>query len=265
MHKLHNPKKIGIQKCRNSEYKIWAKFLKLINKHFPPSNPLSQIINRKTVKMSYRCTENMAKMISSHNSKILREQNLEETRTCSCTNKEECPLGGQCLLEDIIYQATVTPLNMDEGEDPTPNNNLDEGENPTPDSDLDEGDDPTPTISGQPETYVGLCSTNFKARLSNHNTTFKYASKSGSTSLSRHIWKLKRRKIKYNLEWKILDRGQQYSPISGICSLCTCEKFHILYNREKATLNQKTEIFGHCLHRKYKLLDKVDKKKSPGT
>ena len=213
--------------------------------------------------MSYRCTENMSKIISSHNSKLLREQNKVEERKCSCTNKEECPLGGQCLLEDIIYQATVTPL--DEGDNPTPNRNLDEGEEPTPSSNLDEGDNPTPTTSTKPETYVGLCSTNFKARLSNHNTSFKYKSNSGATALSRHIWDLKKNNIKHKVEWKIIDRGQKYSPITGICSLCTCEKFQIIFNQERATLNLKTEIFGHCLHKKMKFLVKKEKKKSPGT
>ena len=81
-----------------------------------------------------------------------------------------------------------------------------------------------------------------------------------------YIWDLKNKNVMYKIEWKILDRGQQYSPISGICSLCTCEKFQILFNQEKATLNQKREIFGHCLHKKTKLLVKPpDKRKSPGT
>ena len=49
-----------------------AKFLHLIDKHFPKNNPLSQIINRNTVKMSYRTTPNIKKEISSHNAKILK-------------------------------------------------------------------------------------------------------------------------------------------------------------------------------------------------
>ena len=190
---------------------------------------------------------------------------MEEERTCSCRNKEKCPMGGQCLLENIIYQAKVTPLNtIDEGENPTPNSNLEEGDNPTPTSNLDEGDNPTPTPPTKPETYVGLCSTSFKARLSNHDTTFTYENKS-NTTLSAHIWDLKKKNINYKIEWKILDRGQEYSPITGICSLCTCEKFQILFNPEKATLNHKKEIFGHCLHKKSKLLVKKEKKKSQGT
>ena len=40
---------------QNVKTNVGAKFLKLVSKHFPPSNPLTKIINRRTVKMSYRC------------------------------------------------------------------------------------------------------------------------------------------------------------------------------------------------------------------
>ena len=130
---------------------------------------------------------------------------------------------------------------------------------------LDGRDSPSPIISNKPETYVGLCATNFKARLANHKTSFKYESKSTSTALSTRIWDFKRKNIMYKIKWTILDRGQQYSPITGICSLCTCDKFQILFNQEQAALNQKKEIFGYCLHKENKLLSKIDKKKIPGT
>ena len=122
---------------QNVKTNVGAKFLKLISKHFPKSNPLSKIINRRKVKMSYKCTENMSKIISAHNSEIIREQIQEEERKCSCKEDEECPLGGHCLIKDIIYQATVTPLsNLDEGDQPTPT--LEEGVQPTPTLDEEE-------------------------------------------------------------------------------------------------------------------------------
>ena len=49
---------------------VGAQFLKLIDKHFPKSNPLSKIINRNTCKVSYRTTPNMEKIIAGHNAKI---------------------------------------------------------------------------------------------------------------------------------------------------------------------------------------------------
>ena len=52
---------------------VGAEFLKLIDKHFPKSNPLSKIINRQNVKVSYRTTANIKKIISSHNAKVMRK------------------------------------------------------------------------------------------------------------------------------------------------------------------------------------------------
>ena len=38
-------------------------FLRLIDKHFTRSYKLNKVFNRNTVKVSYSCTENMAKLI----------------------------------------------------------------------------------------------------------------------------------------------------------------------------------------------------------
>ena len=57
----------------NVKTNIGAKFIQLIDKHFPPSNPLSKLINRNTVKISYKCTPNLTKLISGHNSDIINE------------------------------------------------------------------------------------------------------------------------------------------------------------------------------------------------
>ena len=46
---------------------VGKRFLKLVDKHFPKSNPLSKILNRKTIKVSYRTTSNLKQIISSHN------------------------------------------------------------------------------------------------------------------------------------------------------------------------------------------------------
>ena len=57
----------------NVRTNIGAKFLKLIDKHFPPTNPLSKLINRNNVKVSYMCTPNLARTISAHNSKVISQ------------------------------------------------------------------------------------------------------------------------------------------------------------------------------------------------
>ena len=202
---------------------VGAKFLKLIGKHFPKNNPLSKIINRNTVKMSYRCTPNMSQIISTHNSKILKKEELSEKRKCNCSKNNVCPLGGECLEENVIYQAKVTQIN-----------------------------DPSKT-----ETYVGLCATTFKDRYRNHKSSFKHRKNSTETMLSRHIWDLKDQNIDYELTWKILDRGKPFSPVSQICNLCTKEKYFILFEPNQATLNKKEELYNYCLHKSSQLLEKT--------
>ena len=39
----------------------------------PPSNPLSKVLNRHTVKFSFCCMPNIGKIISGHNKKILKQ------------------------------------------------------------------------------------------------------------------------------------------------------------------------------------------------
>ena len=201
--------------------RVGDEFFKLISKHFPKSNPLSKIINRHTVKMSYSCTPNMGKVISAHNSKLLERESNANEKTCSCSQGEVCPLDGNCFLRDIIYQATVTT-----NEDP-----------PTEDH------------------YVGLTSTTFKERLGNHKSSFNHAKHEKRTELSKHIWKLKRKNIGYEVKFKLLDRAKPFSPVSGVCNLCLCEKFYINFHPEISTINKKDEINGFCRHKSIVLLD----------
>ena len=107
------------------------------------------------------------------------------------------------------------------------------------------------------QSYIGLTATSFKLRHSNHKTTFKYAKNRGKTSLAGHIWDLKDRGVEYQLEWGIIGRAQPFSPISGVCNLCTLEKFHIYFTPEMGTLNQKDEINNWCPHKSSMLLDKT--------
>ena len=208
---------------------IGRDFLSLMDRCFPPGNPLQKLLNRNTIKVSYSCTPNMEKIISGRNKKLLATP-LAEERLCSCTRNTPCPLDGKCLSKNVIYEATVTQENQTKN------------------------------------TYTGLCSTDFKARLGIHKHSFKNEN-DNQTSLSKFIWTLKRKNIKYDVTWKILDRGEPFSPISGKCTLCIKEKFHIIFNPTSAELNSRDEIFSNCRHKIAKLLikrNKSYKRKRPG-
>ena len=79
----------------------------------------------------------MGKVIASHTAKVIKDslpaQNNQQ-KFCNCLVKEECPMDGQCLKKELIYQATV----------------ISEGQ--------------------QTQNYVGLTANTFKDRYSGHFT-----------------------------------------------------------------------------------------------
>ena len=211
---------------------VAKEFLKLIDECFPPYHPLHKVFNRKNVKVGYSTTPNIAQIISAKNSKALKPPEPEK-RKCSCPKTKECPLDKKCLSDEIIYQATVME----------------------PES--------------EPKTYIGLCSTDFKARLGVHKDSFKNPQKLNiQTSLSKHIHKLETKNIEHEVTWKLIDRGRTFSPITNVCQLCTREAYYILFHPNSASLNSRSELYSACRHKKSKLLfppEKPSKKKSPGT
>ena len=90
---------------------VGAKVLILVDACFPSCHPLSKIINRNTVKVSYRCMPNMGKVLSRHNTKIANQDEIRQPPPgCNCRGGQAvCPLRGACLTEGV-YEATVTRL-----------------------------------------------------------------------------------------------------------------------------------------------------------
>ena len=105
------------------------------------------------------------------------------------------------------------------------------------------------------ESYIGMTANEFKTRHSNHKKSFKNSNYSTETTLSQFIWELKRENVSFDIKWKILDRARPFNPITGVCSLCTLEKFYIICKPELGTLNKKEEIFNSCRHKRKLLLD----------
>ena len=77
------------------------RFLNLLDLHFHKQHRLYKIFNRNNVKVSYSCTENMSSFISSHNKKLLNSR-TGNIKPCNCRKKDECPLNGQCLAQNIV-------------------------------------------------------------------------------------------------------------------------------------------------------------------
>ena len=139
---------------RNVSTNIEKKFLHLVDKHFPRSNKLHKIFNRNTVKVSYSCTDNMAKIIKNHNKKATSKV-APTSPQCNCREKDTCPLNGNCQATSVIYQAKVKKATNPE------------------------------------KTYIGLTEGTKKQRSYTHKLSFNNRKYINSTTLSKHIWKLK--------------------------------------------------------------------------
>ena len=55
---------------------------------------------------------NVKQLIDGHNRAILNNNGIaqprqDEEKKCNCRKKEECPLNGECLVNEVVYQATV--------------------------------------------------------------------------------------------------------------------------------------------------------------
>ena len=208
-----------------------AKFLRLIDKHFPKDSPLHRHFNRSTIKVSYSCLPNINNIIANHNKKVLKSQSNsseENKKCCNCrAGPNSCPLNGKCLSTSIIYKATV------QSEAPqNPNNSQ----------------------KSNYAEYIGQASNTFKERFNNHQLSFNHEKYESNTGLSKHIWNLKRNKIKFKVTWSILAAAPTYRPSTGICMLCSLEKTFILRSEHPCPLNKKSELMRKCRHREKFLL-----------
>ena len=88
-----------------------------------------------------------------------------------------------------------------------------------------------------------VCTSSFR------NSKYKHA-----TELSKFVWHLKDRNIKYSIKWRILAKCNSYSNKTKRCQLCLHEKFLIIYHSNLASLNSRNELLSKCRHRNKFLL-----------
>ena len=194
----------------NMKTDLGRKFLQLINKHFKKDNPLSKIINRHTIKLSYSCTPNMRSVILTHNKKLTtKPDTLTAPPGCNC-RKQPCPLNGNCLAECVVYEAKIT------------NND-------------------------KPVKYYGSTTTTFKTRYRNHTASFRNNERKTDTALASYVWS-NELNPEPNIKWSIVGQRKPVTP-GGTCGVCILEKVTILKNNGPDTLNVRSEIAKKCPHR----------------
>ena len=134
----------------------------------------------------------MSSFISSHNKKSLNSR-TGNIKPCSWRKKDECPLNGQCLAQDIVYKCIAsTSINPD-------------------------------------KTCLGTAEGNFKTRYNNHTKSFRNKWYPKETTLSKYIWEIKKA---YNemptLKWSLVKSVPLNSNTSKKCLLCLPGKFEIV-------------------------------------
>ena len=215
--------------CKLANIDVGKYFLRLIDKHFKQDNILHKIFNRKTLKISYSCTNNISQIINSHNNKLFNKfhnqvnnNNINSKKIeCNCKFQSDCPMNGLCSLDNVVYQAIIYPK-----ED----------------------------ISDK-KYYIGISSTNFRIRYGNHKYSFSHEHQKNQTALSKHYWGLKNKGLTPDIQWSILKRSSTPKSFDSRCNLCLEEKIHILlFPEPKILLNKRNELIARCRHRaKFKL------------
>ena len=206
-------------------------FNAILDKCFPNTHPyLGKLFNKQSIKLSYSTTRNVDAIIASHNKMILKSSRViappAAKRLCNCRARNgivNCPLNGQCLIDNVVYRCDVS----------------------------------TDSIEDE-RFYLGSCSTQIKTRVNNHNKSFNHERYSNETTLSTHIWGLKKAGKNYSLKWSVVSKAKSYHPLAGRCRLCTKEKSLIAANMDDPKcLNFRSELMAKCRHRRSWLLSSV--------
>ena len=134
---------------------------------------------------------------------------------CNCRKKEDYPLNGECMVDEVVYQATVT----------------------------------TETTQ-QKHTSASQRTTSRQGMGTIRSVSFSHEKRKSETELSKHIWQLKGENKEFKVTWKILAKAKPYTNITKRCDLCNTEKFFLICRPHMATLNKRNELISTCRHRR---------------
>ena len=154
----------------------------------------------------------MSNIIKGHNKKVISKPHDQRPK-CNCRKKAECPMEGNCQVNNILYKCDITR--------------------------------PLPK-----KVCLRLAEGEWKSRFYNHKLSFKHKRYSNKTTLWSYIWPLKSFSSETpNLRWSILRCVPPYSNISKKCLLCLYEKLEIVtYQNQKELLNKRSELLCKCHH-----------------
>ena len=59
-----------------------------------------------TVEVSYSSKENVSQMIKGYNKRVTKT-NKRSITPCNCSDKNNCPMNGSCMVENAVYKFVV--------------------------------------------------------------------------------------------------------------------------------------------------------------
>ena len=168
----------------------------------------------------------MKNMINRHNKKIINPPKDDIARTCNCIRKHQCPLNEKCIINNVLYKASITPNE----------------ENP------------------KTKIYYGVCETAFKRRYANHKKAFNKIKCQTDTELSNEYWNVISANKTSSVSWEFLGTHKSYNQSFKRCLLCLNKKLAIALPKEFNMLNKGPEIMSKCRHKNKYMLASYDSK-----
>ena len=134
---------------------VGRRFLNLVGKPFPKENNLHKISNKNMLKVSYSCSQNMTQIINSHNKKV-KQTKKEESLSCNCRQKNDCPMDGKCRTMNTVYKCIASvPTKPD-------------------------------------KSYIGLSEDEWQKHYYDHRKLFRNQRYQSETMLSSYVWETNR-------------------------------------------------------------------------
>ena len=109
--------------CKRVETNVGAQFLKILDTTIPRGHVLHKLFNRHTVKVSYRTLGNLAKTISTHNSKVLNtyeQQQQQQQQQQQAQQQQAAPLRTRLRRRLQQQDDVVDPAPAPRVADPAP-------------------------------------------------------------------------------------------------------------------------------------------------
>ena len=136
------------------------------------------------------------------------------SRTCNCIRKHQCPLNEKCLTNNVLYKASITPNEE----------NL------------------------KTKIYHGVSETPFKLSYANHKKTFNNIKYQTDTELSNEYWNIISANKTSSISWEILGTHKSNNQSSKRCLLCLNEKLAIALHGDDNMLNKRSKVKQKQIH-----------------